>query len=216
MATSNIPPHNLGETVDALILLARNPRVTLDELMEKLPGPDFPTGALICGGSGIREAYRTGRGLLTVRARAGHRGDARRPPAHRARRDPVHGQQGFDDREDRGAGARRPDRRHLRRARRVRPPRHARGGRAEEGRGRPGRPEPALQDDADADHVRREHGRAGAQPAADARPDRAACSTSSTSAARSCGAAPPSICARPRRARTSSRASRSRSTTSTP
>ena len=69
MAT-NIPPHNLGETADALILLARNPRVTLDELMEKLPGPDFPTGALICGGSGIREAYRTGRGLLTVRARA--------------------------------------------------------------------------------------------------------------------------------------------------
>ena len=45
MAT-NIPPHNLGETVDALIMLARNPRVTLEELMEKLPGPDFPTGAL--------------------------------------------------------------------------------------------------------------------------------------------------------------------------
>ena len=69
MAT-NIPPHNLGETADALILLARNPKVTLDEVMEKLPGPDFPTGARICGGSGIREAYRTGRGLLTVRARA--------------------------------------------------------------------------------------------------------------------------------------------------
>ncbi len=69
MAT-NIPPHNFGETVDALIMLARNPRVTLDEIMEKLPGPDFPTGALICGGSGVREAYRTGRGLLTVRARA--------------------------------------------------------------------------------------------------------------------------------------------------
>jgi DNA gyrase subunit A len=69
MAT-NIPPHNIGETVDALILLARNPRTTLDELMEKLPGPDFPTGALICGAGPIREAYRTGRGLLTVRARA--------------------------------------------------------------------------------------------------------------------------------------------------
>jgi len=69
MAT-NIPPHNFGETVDALIMLARNPRVTLDEIMETLPGPDFPTGALICGGSGIREAYRSGRGLLTVRARA--------------------------------------------------------------------------------------------------------------------------------------------------
>jgi DNA gyrase subunit A len=69
MAT-NIPPHNIGETIDALTLLARNPRVSLEELMEKLPGPDFPTGALICGESGIREAYRTGRGLVTVRARA--------------------------------------------------------------------------------------------------------------------------------------------------
>jgi DNA gyrase subunit A len=69
MAT-NIPPHNIGETVDALVMLARNPRATLDELMEKLPGPDFPTGALICGTGPIREAYRTGRGHLTVRARA--------------------------------------------------------------------------------------------------------------------------------------------------
>jgi DNA gyrase subunit A len=69
MAT-NIPPHNLGETVDALVMLARNPRTTLDEIMEKIPGPDFPTGALICGAGPIREAYRTGRGLLTVRARA--------------------------------------------------------------------------------------------------------------------------------------------------
>jgi DNA gyrase subunit A len=69
MAT-NIPPHNIGETIDALTLLARNPRASLEELMEILPGPDFPTGALICGASGIREAYRTGRGLVTVRARA--------------------------------------------------------------------------------------------------------------------------------------------------
>jgi DNA gyrase subunit A len=69
MAT-NIPPHNIGETVDALVLLARNPRASLDELMEKLPGPDFPTAARIHGSAQIREAYRTGRGLLTVRARA--------------------------------------------------------------------------------------------------------------------------------------------------
>ena len=69
MAT-NIPPHNVAETVDALVLLARNPRASLEELMEKLPGPDFPTGALICGSGPIREAYRTGRGHLTVRARA--------------------------------------------------------------------------------------------------------------------------------------------------
>jgi DNA gyrase subunit A len=69
MAT-NIPPHNIGEIVDALVLLARNPRASLEELMEKVPGPDFPTGALICGSGPIREAYRTGRGLLTCRARA--------------------------------------------------------------------------------------------------------------------------------------------------
>jgi DNA gyrase subunit A len=67
MAT-NIPPHNLGEVVDALVLVARDPETSLEEVMEKLPGPDFPTGAQICGGAGIRQAYRTGRGLLTVRA----------------------------------------------------------------------------------------------------------------------------------------------------
>ncbi|MCE2390304.1 MAG: DNA gyrase subunit A [Proteobacteria bacterium] len=69
MAT-NIPPHNLGEVVDALILLAREPQADLDSLMEKLPGPDFPTGSTICGTAGIRQAYRSGRGLLTVRAKA--------------------------------------------------------------------------------------------------------------------------------------------------
>ena len=69
MAT-NIPPHNLKEVVDALVLVARSPEAQLDEVMEVLPGPDFPTGATICGADGIRQAYRTGRGLLTVRARA--------------------------------------------------------------------------------------------------------------------------------------------------
>jgi DNA gyrase subunit A len=69
MAT-NIPPHNLGEIVEALVMVARNPEVTLEEVMEKVPGPDFPTGALICGESGIRQGYRTGRGLVTLRARA--------------------------------------------------------------------------------------------------------------------------------------------------
>jgi DNA gyrase subunit A len=70
MAT-NIPPHNLRELVDALDLVARDPDCTLDDLLEKMPGPDFPTGATICGSAGIRAAYATGRGLLTVRARAG-------------------------------------------------------------------------------------------------------------------------------------------------
>ncbi len=70
MAT-NIPPHNLRELVDALILEARQPDCSLDDLLEKLPGPDFPTGAIICGRDGIRSAYATGRGHLVVRARAG-------------------------------------------------------------------------------------------------------------------------------------------------
>ena len=70
MAT-NVPPHNLRELVDALVLEATDPDCTLEQLMEKMPGPDFPTGALICGTDGIRQAYATGRGLVTVRGRAG-------------------------------------------------------------------------------------------------------------------------------------------------
>jgi len=69
MAT-NVPPHNLRELVDVLMLEARNPDCTLEQLLEKMPGPDFPTGALICGTEGIRSAYATGRGLITVRGRA--------------------------------------------------------------------------------------------------------------------------------------------------
>ena len=69
MAT-NVPPHNLRELLDALELIARRPECTLDELLQKVPGPDFPTGAVICGTEGIREAYATGRGQITVRARA--------------------------------------------------------------------------------------------------------------------------------------------------
>ncbi len=69
MAT-NVPPHNLRELIDAIEMEARTPDCTLDDLMTKLPGPDFPTGAMICGTSGIREAYATGRGPVPVRARA--------------------------------------------------------------------------------------------------------------------------------------------------
>jgi len=69
MAT-NIPPHNLNELVAAIVVEARNPDCTIDDLIEKVPGPDFPTGAMICGTQGIRSAYHTGRGLITVRARA--------------------------------------------------------------------------------------------------------------------------------------------------
>src|SRR2546429_743711 len=69
MAT-NIPPHNLGEVCGALVALIENPELTVDELMRFIPGPDFPTGGFICGRNAIREAYREGRGVLTMRARA--------------------------------------------------------------------------------------------------------------------------------------------------
>ncbi|MDO4568526.1 MAG: DNA gyrase subunit A [Clostridia bacterium] len=69
MAT-NIPPHNLGEVTDALCYLIDNPECTNEELMQLIPGPDFPTGGIIMGQAGIRQAYRTGRGRIVVRARA--------------------------------------------------------------------------------------------------------------------------------------------------
>ena len=69
MAT-NIPPHNLGEVVDGIIATIDDPEITIDELMEYIKGPDFPTGGLIMGKSGIRSAYHTGRGKLVMRAKA--------------------------------------------------------------------------------------------------------------------------------------------------
>ncbi len=68
MAT-NIPPHNLGEVIDAISLLVENPDCTLDEIMECIKGPDFPTGGIIMGKAGIRAAYATGRGKITLRAK---------------------------------------------------------------------------------------------------------------------------------------------------
>ena len=68
MAT-NIPPHNLGETIDATCMMLDNPNITTEELMTALPGPDFPTGGIIMGKKGILDAYETGRGSLTVRAK---------------------------------------------------------------------------------------------------------------------------------------------------
>lgn len=69
MATS-IPPHNLGEVCDAVVKLIDSPQVSVDELISLVPGPDFPTGGIICGRAGIYDGYRTGRGKLVIRARA--------------------------------------------------------------------------------------------------------------------------------------------------
>lgn len=68
MAT-NIPPHNLNETIDACCAMMDNPDITTDQLMEILPGPDFPTGGIIMGREGIRDAYETGRGSITIRSK---------------------------------------------------------------------------------------------------------------------------------------------------
>ncbi|HEX5583336.1 MAG TPA: DNA topoisomerase (ATP-hydrolyzing), partial [Gaiella sp.] len=69
MAT-NIPPHNLGEVIDAVVTLIERPEANVEDLMKHVKGPDFPTGAIIVGRSGIRDAYRSGRGRVVMRARA--------------------------------------------------------------------------------------------------------------------------------------------------
>src|ERR671922_884465 len=66
---TNIPTHNLAEVVDGVIALIEDPEVTIDQLMKKIPGPDFPTAGFIYGTKGIKDAYQTGRGLLTLRAK---------------------------------------------------------------------------------------------------------------------------------------------------
>lgn len=68
MATS-MPPHNMAEVCEAVIRVIDDPTLTLDELLDVIPGPDFPTGGIICGGMGIRKAYMTGRSTLTLRSR---------------------------------------------------------------------------------------------------------------------------------------------------
>src|SRR3546814_5953589 len=68
MAT-NIPPHNLSEVIDGCLYGLRNPECTIDELIELIPAPDFPTGGIIYGLSGVREGYRTGRGRVIMRAK---------------------------------------------------------------------------------------------------------------------------------------------------
>ena len=88
MAT-NMPPHHLGETIDAVVALIDKPDANVEDLMKHIKGPDFPTGAIIVGRSGIRDAYRTGRGRDRHARPRPHRGAARRQERdhrHRASR----------------------------------------------------------------------------------------------------------------------------------
>src|SRR5256712_4551233 len=75
--STNIPPHNLGEVVDALLALLDNPHLNSADLMQYIPGPDFPTGAFIYGTTGAREAYETGKGIVQMRARTSLETDKR-------------------------------------------------------------------------------------------------------------------------------------------
>ena len=112
MAT-NIPPHNLNEVVDGCLHLLRNPEATIDELMEVIPAPDFPTGGIIYGVNGVREGYRTGRGKVVMRAKVHFEDIDKRPaPVDHRRRDPVPGEQEDAARTHRRTGSRKEDRRH--------------------------------------------------------------------------------------------------------
>jgi DNA gyrase subunit A len=151
MATT-IPPHNLTEVVAALELLIDKPDASLAELMERIPGPDFPTGGTIHGVTGIRRLRHRSRHHPGARQGRG-RGAQGRPPRDRGHRDPLPGQQGAAARAHRRAGAREEDRRHLRPPRRVDRRRHPDGDRAAAGRGSRGDPQRAVQDDPDAGHL---------------------------------------------------------------
>ena len=184
MAT-NIPPHNLGEVVDACVALLDDPQLSVDDLMRYLPGPDFPTAGFINGARGIRDAYRTGRGRIFVRGPRHDRGDERRQAVDRRHGAALPGQQGAIAGEDRRAGAREAHRRHHGAARRVRQGRHAHGDRAAPRRDRRRRAQQPLPAHAHAERVRHQHGRAGRRPAAAPESAPAASSTSCATGARS-------------------------------
>ena len=208
MAT-NMPPHHLGETIDAIVTLIDKPDANVEDLMKHVKGPDFPTGAIIVGRSGIRDAYRTGRGRVVMRARA-HieelRGGksaiivtelpVRREEGRRQRRDQEDRRPRQRQGADRDLGSRRPQRPH----------RHADPDRAQARRDPAGRAEQALQAHGAPADVRLQRRRARRRRAADALAARDASRTTSTSSARSSRAGRSTSCARPRSARTSSRA----------
>ena len=170
MAT-NMPPHHLGETIDAVVAMIDNPDIDVEGLMKHIKGPDFPTGAYIVGRTGIRDAYRTGRGRVVMRARAhieelrggksaivDQRAAVRRQEGRRHRRHPQ------DRRPRAGEGAHGD----LRSRRPLRPHGHAHPDRAEARRGAAGRAQQALQAHAAAVDVRLQRRRARRRRSEDA------------------------------------------------
>ena len=116
MAT-NIPPHNLGEVIDACVALIDNPALTIDELINIIPGPDFPTGGIILGRQGIRSAYHLGRGSIVMRGKVAIEDHPQGPRSHHHLGNSLPGEQGHHGRAHRRTDARQEDRRHFRTAR---------------------------------------------------------------------------------------------------
>ena len=214
MAT-NIPPHNLGEVIDATLALIENPDLSVAELMEFIPAPDFPTGALILGRSGARKAYHEGRGSVIIRARTRIEEVRGGRTAIIVSEIPYQVNKATMIERIAELGARPQDRGHRPRPGRERPLRGARRRRAAPRRDARRGAEPALPLHAAADQLRLQHAGAERRPARAARPARLPDRTSSPSARRWSPAAPRTSCARRASARTSSAASRSRSPTST-
>ncbi len=115
MAT-NIPPHNLTEVINGCLAYVDDEDISIEGLMAHIPGPDFPTAAIINGRRGIEEAYRTGRGKVYIRARGSGSGREIRPRNHHRARNSVSGEQSAPDRENRRAGQRKTRGRHQRAA----------------------------------------------------------------------------------------------------
>ena len=113
MAT-NIPPHNPSEIIDATLALIAEPDLSLDELMKIVPGPDFPTGGIIIGRTGIRQAFETGRESIIIRAKTEFEEIRKDRTAIHRDRNSVSGEQEDPDRENRRTGARQGHRRHRR------------------------------------------------------------------------------------------------------
>ena len=168
MATS-IPPHNLGEVCDALIAYIDDPAIELDELMEIIPGPDFPTGATICGRFGHPRGVSDRPGPRDPPGQVRHRGAQGRPLPDRLHRDPLPAHQGDAAQEAGRAGQRRPDHRRLQH-RRLQRPQAAGADRRhrQEGRGPQRRRQPALRVLAAPGHLQRDHAGPGRRPAQDA------------------------------------------------
>src|SRR6266513_3107940 len=165
MAT-NIPPHNLGEAVEAINHLVDHPDASIKDLRKFIKGPDFPTGAIIYGREGIKECYEKGRGRIVIRARDRRRKGIDRQAADRGHGVSVSGQPRTGARADSRPGAREEARGDQRRSQRVRQGRDSARHRAEARRHPHGRAQSALQAHADAADVRRHHAGAGGRHAA--------------------------------------------------